>query len=440
MRVGIVSHSNGAGGAAIAAGRLHQALLAAGADSRMFVRHAAAEMPYTEVLGPRRPALLNQLRSPLVLRALRLSGLSGRGGINESLNLLPSRVAPRLNAGALDLVNLHWIHRETLSLADISRITKPVVLTLHDMWWLLGSEHYRDDFLHRAPPWASPAPTVAAGSNRTLPGAATPWVGLDRWMLARKRRLLPRRVAVLAPSEWLAAQARRSLVFADIEVRTIANGLPLDIFRPFDAETRRQLKREFGLPQHQICLSFGAFHVDSDLRKGARELIAALAEVARQGRAKEFHLAIFGGPAPRELRELPFGITEVGTIDSPQRMAQLLNAVEAAVVPSRLENLPQTATEAIACGCPVLGFDISGMRDAVTQGVTGWLAAAYSPTELAANLLRLQDADRMAAFRQAGPRFAAEHWESRLVGERHLRFFEEFVRASPAGRAQPCQP
>jgi glycosyltransferase involved in cell wall biosynthesis len=423
LRIGIVSHSNGAGGAAIAAARLHASLLQIGADSRMFVRHVAAKTANTEVLGAGWPAIVGRLRSPLVSRALRLGRFSGRSGLNESLNVVPSRVAAGLNASALDIVNLHWIHREAMGLADISRITKPVVITLHDMWWLLGSEHYRDDFGNPAPPWSA----AAAGSG------SPNWGRLDDWMLARKRRLLPQRLAVLAPSNWLAEQARRSEVFAGVPVQAIANPLPLDIFKPFDAESRRQLRRGFGLPTDKRVLSFGAFHVDSDLRKGARELIAALAEVARQGAAEQYALAIFGGQAPRELRELPFAITEVGEIRSPTRMAELLNSVDAAVVPSRLENLPQTATEAIACGCPVLGFDISGMRDAVVHGVTGLLAPVYSAAGLAAHILRVGESDLLAAFRAAGPRFANENWESRRVATQTLRFFEAFAHSHGRG-------
>jgi glycosyltransferase involved in cell wall biosynthesis len=36
-----------------------------------------------------------------------------------------------------------------MSIADIGRLTKPVVWTLHDMWAFCGAEHYTDELRYR---------------------------------------------------------------------------------------------------------------------------------------------------------------------------------------------------------------------------------------------------------------------------------------------------
>ena len=38
-----------------------------------------------------------------------------------------------INASDCDIVNLHWINGEMLSIKDIAKIKKPIVWTLHDM-------------------------------------------------------------------------------------------------------------------------------------------------------------------------------------------------------------------------------------------------------------------------------------------------------------------
>ena len=53
------------------------------------------------------------------------------------------------------------------------------------------------------------------------------------------------------------------------------------------------------------------------------------------------------------------------------------------VVPSRLDNLPNTATEAMACGTPVVAFRTGGIEDIVNDGVNGRLAEPFDPEALA---------------------------------------------------------
>ena len=41
-----------------------------------------------------------------------------------------------------DLINLHWIQGEMISIEEIGRIKKPIVWTLHDAWPFCGTEHF----------------------------------------------------------------------------------------------------------------------------------------------------------------------------------------------------------------------------------------------------------------------------------------------------------
>jgi len=40
-------------------------------------------------------------------------------------------------------------------------------------------------------------------------------------------------------------------------------------------------------------------------------------------------------------------------------------------------------TEAQACGCPVVAFNITGLPDVIVHGETGYLAEAYNEADLA---------------------------------------------------------
>ena len=142
MKVLHVSEGDISGGAARAAYRLHRALLNHGKSSRMKVRSKKSD-DWT-IDGPvGKIAKAMQLIRPL---GNRLMGLQSTSNVNpHSGNFLPSRWAQAIDSSPADVINLHWVAGETLSIEDLGRITKPIVWTLHDMWAFCGTEHFAAD-------------------------------------------------------------------------------------------------------------------------------------------------------------------------------------------------------------------------------------------------------------------------------------------------------
>ena len=62
------------------------------------------------------------------------------------------------------------------------------------------------------------------------------------------------------------------------------------------------------------------------------------------------------------------------------------SAADLMVVPSRQDNLPNTAVEAHACGTPVVAFHTGGLPDIVEHKRTGYLAQPFHTQDLAAGI------------------------------------------------------
>ena len=96
--------------------------------------------------------------------------------------------------------------------------------------------------------------------------------------------------------------------------------------------------------------------------------------------------------------------------------------------------------EAAALGVPTIAYDVDGLRDAVRDGVTGWLAADDELADVTGRALKeLADPGRRAevtrACRQWAAGFAwsrtAERW-SALVGALPGRGYGDGPRHDPA--------
>ena len=111
------------------------------------------------------------------------------------------------------------------------------------------------------------------------------------------------------------------------------------------------------------------------------------------------------------------------------------------VVPSRQENLPQTATEAHACGCPVVAFNCAGFLDVVEHKHTGYLAQPYEADDLAQGIRWiLEDETRRHRLGDAARQRAVALWRPDVVVPQYVDMYEraiDFVRAKERSQAEP---
>jgi glycosyltransferase involved in cell wall biosynthesis len=104
---------------------------------------------------------------------------------------------------------------------------------------------------------------------------------------------------------------------------------------------------------------------------------------------------------------------------------RLLHSGALFALPSRYEGQPKALLEAMACGMPVLGADVPGIREAVRHGETGWLCAPDADSLAAALRALLEDGGlRERLGRQARAAIEREH-SVESVAERELAVIRE---------------
>ena len=372
MKIVHISHSDSIGGAARAAYRLHRAQLKFGIESRMLVRSKKTD-DWT-VQGPetRLEKVINMLR-PAIGQQLNKLQISQNTNLHSG-NWLPSCWANKLNNSDVDIVNLHWVAGETMSIEDIGRIRKPIVWTLHDMWPFCGMEHiteYGEDARWRRGYHSDNRYDLERG------------IDMDKWGWLRKKKSWQQPMHIVAPSHWMAECAKRSVLFKDLPITVIPNPLDTEVYKPLDPSFCR---RALGLPDNRKIILFGAMGGGKDRNKGYDLLLKALDHLSTNIKVSDALCVVFGQSQPENLPKMPFETLWFGHIYDDVTLSLLYNAASVMVVPSRCENLPQTATEAQVCGIPVVGFKCTGLTDVIQHKQTGYLAKAYDIKDMAAGL------------------------------------------------------
>jgi glycosyltransferase involved in cell wall biosynthesis len=233
-------------------------------------------------------------------------------------------------------------------------------------------------------------------------------------------------MALVAPSTWMRDCARASALFRNRPiVEVIPNGLDTTQFHPLPQGSAREA---LGLPADKQLVLFGALGATSDANKGFDLLVPALRQLARDGWADRIHLVVVGARAPAETIDVGFPTTFLGRLYDDVSLILANSAADVAVIPSREESFGQSASEAHACGVPVVAFDTSGLRDIVQHGVTGYLARAFEPVDLAQGIRWvLENSARRATLGEAARSRAVQEFSIERVTQRYLDLYRRVL-------------
>lgn len=409
MKVLIISKEDMQGGAFIAAYRVHNALLKNGVDSLMLVDKKTSDD--LTVVGPTTTIakLLANLR-PSLINHLLVKLQKTNNKVIHSPSVLPSTLVKRINESDADIVNLHWIQNEMLSIKDISKIKKPIVWTLHDMWAFCGAEHYTNDNRWREGYNFNNRPSYERGFD------------LNKWTWKRKKKYWKNPIQITTPSLWLAKCVNESKLMSNWPVTVVANPLNTEIFKPMD---KKNACRKLNLPDKVSLILFGALGGKKDPRKGFDLLISALKHLENQLKAKKVELAIFGQSKPKSPPNLGLPTHYLGHLSNDASLRLAYNAADVTVIPSTQEAFGQTASESISCGTPVVAFGVGGLLDIVDHQINGYLAKPFDTNDLAQGIAWVINAENYSELCKNARDKALKEFDYKVIAKKYISLYEK---------------
>lgn len=402
IRVAHFSFADSDGGAAKATYRLHSELRAQGVNGRLHVLRKGTDDPSVVPVTAhaRFGALASELAPRLDLLPMKLAHPKARAywspGWYGSVD--PLKLPGVAEA---DVLCLYWVTRGLLGIRQIERLLatgKPLVWRLSDMWPFSGGCHYSAG-CGRFKAECGQCPQLQSHGERDL----------SRWMLASKLgRWRKGNLSVVSPSRWMAELARSSSLFAERPIHVIPTGVDLNLFRPIDRATARDILR---LPHDRPLVLYGATSALTDTRKGGDavvEAFRALYEVPEAGKTGP-GLVLFGTSRIPSGLPTDIPVYPLGVIRDEAMLPIVYSACDIFAAPSREENLANSVLEAMACGLPIIAYKLGGMLDAVEHGQTGLLVEPKDDNAMAEGLrVLLEDQDRRQML-GSNSRLRAEH-------------------------------
>jgi glycosyltransferase involved in cell wall biosynthesis len=396
------------GGAARGAYWLHQALKRAGigstilTNSRQFLDDE--DIVYTS--RSRRGKVANLLRSQL--DNLPLLFFKCREQDSFSTGLAGFDFTKTKAYQEADLLHLHWINGGFVNIKHLSKVAKPVVWTIRDMWPMTGGCHYSMDCENYK----------QQCGNCTLLEKSSGF-DLSRWVLNRKIKYLRRNTVIIGISNWLSEAARQSSIFREFDIRTIHNNINTDDFFPVEKATARAV---LGISTDKKIILAGAQGLTS-FYKGFDRFRDALKQLDAHG----YLLIFFGRLDAGSVKDLGFEYRSFGFLQDTVSLRLAYSAADVFVAPSRMEAFGKTLAESMACGTPVVCFDATGPRDIVDHRANGYKARPFDAHDLADGIRWVLGSSDHRTLAENAREKIVTAFDSRIIAEKYKKLYEEMV-------------
>lgn len=274
------------------------------------------------------------------------SRIQGNYGFNSKR--ITERLIQKLKELQPDIIQLHNLHSHDINLdllfTYLKEINIPVVYTFHDCWAFTGYCPYYT--YARCNQWES-------GCKKCLLRNRYSWFqDRSNILYNKKKELLTglKQLTIVTPSKWLKEEVSKSFL-REKECVVIPNGIDLKIFKP----AQNRVKELLGIQDKKMVLAV-AFHLAE--AKGANDLLK-LNELL----PKNYRLVLVG-LNEKEIASLPKNIIGVPRTNSQKELAEYYTAADLFINPTHEDNFPTVNLEALACGTPIVAYDVGGACEA----------------------------------------------------------------------------
>lgn len=432
MKILLVNTSDHTGGAAIAALRLLKALRASGAQARLLCRDRTLPPERTDVVSLK-PTPWRKAKFALERLEICLHNHLSRRRLFEVDTARLGNDITRLKAfREADVVHLHWTNQAMLSLTDLRRILqsgKRVVWTMHDMWPFTAICHHADRCLRWQKAQCGHCPLLLHPHAHDL---------AYHTFRRKQKAYQAGHFTAVACSHWLEGLAKQAPLLQGQRVVSIPNPIDTHFYAPAGTEgqpTLAEVRALLQLPAEKHLLLFVA-HKLTNPYKGIDYLAKALVSLTQEQPelAAQTGIVLAGGECEAAALKLQQALDETGAAHQPTlhplgyvadeaQMRRIYQACNLLLMPTLMDNLPNTIAEAMACAVPCVAFSVGGVPQMVQTGLNGYLARYLDSADLAQGIARVLLSPSYTALCRNARSHALKAYSEQAVAAQYLAVY-----------------
>lgn len=412
MKVFILNYSDIEGGSAVGTYRIFESLLKKKIDVKLLVNKSKINNNRRIIWNGSFAFKLKQYVK------IKLSNIFNyffysKYKIFYSFNFFSSHWVDFINNSSADIIQLHWVGNEMISIKDISLIKKPIVWRFSDMWAICGAEHYSNNFRWKHGYFAKNRPKKEHG------------IDINRWVWNRKLKFWKKPMHIISPSNWLSSLVKKSFLMKNYPVHNIPNAINTDYWKPLDRELCRK-KLFLKIEDKIIC--FGSSIINEE-RKGLDLLIKTLNILKKK--YSNTKILIFGQCTDKIFLETILrnkNIIYFGKPKNDDEIRLIYGASNVVAIPSRIDNSPNVLFESLASGRPVVAFNCSGIKDFITHKREGWLAEKFDYKSLANGIYWLiSNNGRNKKISINARKKAVRFFSYEIIGKKYIELYKSIL-------------
>ena len=295
-----------------------------------------------------------------------------------------------------DIIHIHWLSQGFINLKSLSKINKPVIWTMRDMWAFCGGPHYTMDFQKY--------------ENTKI----------SRFLEKIKKKYYKKNFKFVAVSDWLKTKAEKSFVLKDHKVIKINNNIDFNNFTQIHKEEAKKILK---INTKKNIILYGAQNPQS-ARKGWNYFVDSLKKLKKE----KYFLLIFGNFwSEKKLNEVGIEYKSLGFINDNKKLNAIYASADIFVASSIQDAWPKTFAEAMACGTPVVCFENTSISEIVDHKINGYVVKNIDSQELSAGIEWLIEELKINKSLKASAILKASNYDTKKIALEYIRLYKRVI-------------